>query len=245
MAEGGPIEEVVEALGDPRARPDVDWVMDLTGRPEAEVRTVLGELGGYRDLEESVRRTLRSGGRESYAQICAPFELYALVRLLAPEQIVETGVSSGISSMHFLLGIRRNQRGTLHSVDLPTAQRAAVAEPDESPVAIPPGRASGWAVPPELRPGWDLRLGSTQDRLPPLLRELDRVDLFLHDDLHTEEHLTWELELLRPKLRPGSVVLADNTDWTGHAIDRFASRYGVPVRTKRGRDLKGFRVPAP
>ncbi|HUI38631.1 MAG TPA: class I SAM-dependent methyltransferase, partial [Thermoplasmata archaeon] len=183
-------------------------------------------------------------GRSFYAQIRAPFELYALARLLRPAHVVETGVSSGVSSAHFLLALSENRYGRLHSIDLPVHQEGPVLRPGESEVSLPPERSPGWAVPAELAKGWDLRIGPAQKLLPRLLRELPKVDLFLHDDLHTPAHLTFELETLRAKLAPGAVALADNTRWTGTAFDRFARSLGVPVRRRRRSDLVGLRVEA-
>jgi hypothetical protein len=166
-----------------------------------------------------------------------------MVRLLRPDHIVETGVSSGVSSAHFLLALARNRHGRLHSIDWPTFQRGATLGEHESPVCIPPGRSSGWAMPERLRPGWDLRVGRSQELLPPLIDELPTVGLFLHDDLHTPKHLAFELRTIRSKLTSGAVVLADNTSWTGAAFPEFAKELGVPwVRRGRG-DLVGLRTP--
>lgn len=232
-----------EALGDRRARPNLEWLSRLLGEPVGTVARPLRELGPITPLEEKVRTTHRSEGRSFYAQFRAPLELYALTRLLKPRHIVETGVSSGVSSMHFLLGLRANRRGKLHSIDFPLFQRGPVFDAQDSPVSIPPGRASGWAIPRTVIRGWDLRLGKSQRLLPELVAELPQVDLFLHDSHHTPEHLTFELDTVRPKLSPGAVVLADNTAWTGDAFPRFARKLGVrPVR--RGRtDLVGLRMP--
>jgi len=240
-----PVARLVRALGDRRAAPDYRWVSALSGRPLGEVRRVLRELAVHLAVEEGIRAAHRTGGRRFYAQICAPFELYALVRLARPLVVVETGVSSGVSSAHFLLGLADNGSGTLHSVDLPSRQKGPELAPRESTVSIPPGRSPGWVVPEALKAAWDLRLGPSQEVLPSLLKDLPRIDLFLHDDLHTPSHLAFELELLRPMLRPGSIVLADNTNWTGKAFDRFARSIGAVVVRRRGSDLVGLRVPGP
>jgi hypothetical protein len=239
-----PVGRLVAALGDRRAAPDYRWVSALTGVPVEKVRWALRGLEAHAALEAAIRRTHLEGGREFYAQICAPFELYTLVRLARPSFIVETGVSSGVSSVHFLLGLSDNGTGELHSIDLPVRQKGPKLARGESKVGLPPGRSTGWAVPPGLRAGWDLRLGPSQELLPELVGELPRVDLFLHDDLHTPTHLRFELELLRPKLRPGAIVLADNTNWTGAAFDRFARSMGAKVVRRRGSDLVGLRIPA-
>jgi Methyltransferase domain len=233
----------VTALGDRRARPNLEWLSQLTGLPERVVARPLAELGSMVSLETAVRAAHRAEGRSFYAQFRAPFELYALTRLLRPHHVIETGVSSGVSSMHFLLGLRRNRAGTLHSIDLPLHQRGATLRKDEPPVALPPGRSTGWAIPGGVRDGWDLHLGPSQVLLPGLVRQLPRVDLFLHDSYHSPRHLTFELEAVLPKLSPGAIVLADNTEWTGDAFPDFARRIGVPVARRGRSDLVGLRMP--
>ncbi len=244
MTPGKGAERAFRALGDPRSRPNRRWLDGLLGSSDREgTDDLLDELGACLDVEREIRRRHREAGRPTYAQFRAPFELYALVRRLRPEHVVETGVSSGVSSAHFLLALQKNGRGTLHSIDRPTLQRGRRFTARDSPVALPPGRATGWAVPDGLRADWDLRIGPSQRLLPELVRELPTVGLFLHDSLHTAGHLTFELETVRPKLSPGAVVLADNTVWTGRAFPRFARSLEVPV-VRRGRtDLVGLRVP--
>jgi predicted O-methyltransferase YrrM len=238
-----PGDRALRALGDPRARPNVSWIRALTGTSSTAIRAALREIDGRATLEASIRARHREGGRPSYAQIRAPFDLYAMARLLRPGHVVETGVSSGVSSAHFQMALRRNRRGWLHSIDLPTRQRGAVLGRRESPVSLPPGFGTGWAMPAPLRTGWDLRIGPSQELLPRLVDELPSVDLFLHDSLHTPAHLAFELETIRPKLTRGSIVLADNTVWTGASFPRFAASLGVPVRRRGRSDLVGLRVP--
>ena len=238
------VQRAHRALGDRRASPNLPWVAALTGANRRQIAEVLTELERLLPLEEEIRHRHLAAGRPTYAQIRAPFELYCIVRLLRPEHIIETGVSSGVSSAHFLAALRRNHRGRLHSIDLPTRQRGARLRANEPSTALPPGCESGWAVPEPLRERWDLRIGPAQELLPPLLRELPSVGLFLHDDLHTPAHLTFELDAVRPKLTPSAVVLADNTAWTGEAFPRFARTVGTRV-IRRGRgDLVGTRMPA-
>jgi cephalosporin hydroxylase len=237
------VERARKALGDRRASVRYDWLQKLTGASWERISETLAEAEEFVPYEERIRREHRAAGRLVYAQFRAPFELYALVRLTEPDHIIETGVSSGVSSAHFLLGIRRNRRGTLHSIDLPLRQRGERLSPREPHVAIPPGRSSGWAIPPDLRDGWDLRLGPSERLLPALVEELPSVGLFLHDSRHTAHHLTFELTTIEPKLVPGAVVLADNTVWTGSAFPRFARKVGAPVRRRGRSDLVGLRVP--
>jgi hypothetical protein len=231
-----------KALGDPRSTLNLRWLRTLSGAPVDQILGVLAELDELVPVEQEMRRRQVAGGRPGYAQIRAPFELYAFVRLLRPNHVVETGVSSGVSSAHFLLALERNKSGTLHSIDLPTHQRGPVLQSDESPVSLPPGLSTGWAIP--FRSSrWDLRRGDSRELLPRLVEELPSVDLFLHDDLHTPEQLAFELATVRPKLSPGAPVLADNTKWTGEAFPRFANEVGGRVSRRGAEDLVGFRFP--
>jgi hypothetical protein len=239
------ITRAATALGDSRAMPDLAWLAELLPDGAEGVESALAEVGDLEPVERTIRVRHLSGGREFYAQFRAPFELYALVRVLRPEHVIETGVSSGVSSAHLLLALERNGRGTLHSIDNPVQQLGPSLEEKESPVALPPGRHPGWAVPEELTHHWDLRIGRSEEELPPLVRQLPSIGLFLHDSLHTPAHLTFELTTVRPKLVPGAVVLADNTEWTGRAFERFATSVGAPVFHRGGSDLVGLRVPSP
>lgn len=235
----------VRELGDPRARPNLTWLSDLLGIPSDQLDRWTQEIPGLAPLERALRVAHAAGGRRYYAQFRAPFELYVLTRALRPKHVVETGVSSGISSVHFLAALRRNRNGTLHSIDRPQVQAGPTLRPGEPAVSVPPGRSSGWAIPEVYRNGWDLRLGPSEKLLPPLVRGISSVDLFLHDSLHTPSHLTFELETIRPKLHSGSIVLADNTQWTGHSFERFARSLKARVRRRGSSDLVGLRVPEP
>jgi Methyltransferase domain len=239
------IAETVRALGDSRARPNRVWLSGLLGMSKKQLDPLLSELPSLEPLERSLREAHEAGGRTFYAQFRAPFELYMMTRAVRPEHIVETGVSSGVSSAHFLIALRKNQGGTLHSVDRPLVQEGPTLKRGESGVSVPPGRSSGWAIPEPYLAGWDLRLGLSQEMLSPLVQGLPTVDIFLHDSLHTPTHLTFELETIRPKLHPGSIVMADNTMWTGQAFPRFARSLGAKVWRRGISDLVGLRVPEP
>ena len=104
----------------------------------------------FRHLME---RNLAEGGRSSYIQICAPFELRTLVTITRPKHVVEVGVSAGVSSAYFLHALESNGKGVLHSIDLPEKEIENIPRPKVSWV-LPPGKKSGWAVPQSLKKNW-------------------------------------------------------------------------------------------
>ncbi|MGI0018460.1 MAG: class I SAM-dependent methyltransferase [Nitrosotalea sp.] len=144
-------------------------------------------------------------------------ELYVLVRALKPRVIVETGVASGVSSAHILLALAANGAGALHSIDLPNTQQGSL---------LPPGRASGWAVPDDLRIRWKLYLGDARELLPAVLGALEHVDVFLHDSDHSYEHMSFEFEQALPKLAHGGLLLSDDTHLHA-AWDDFCATHGL------------------
>ena len=146
--------------------------------------------------------------------------LYAVVRALRPEVVVETGVGSGVSSTFFLSAMERNGTGRLYSVDLPL--------PEER--LLPEGERTGWMVPDRLRERWELTLGDSRQELPALFERVGDVDGFFHDSDHSFDHMTWEFTMAHPHVRPGGVVLSD--DITSNAAwAEFAS--GHPGRSAR------------
>ncbi len=127
--------------------------------------------------------------------------LWCLVCHLQAAQVVETGVAHGLSSRMMLEALARTGDGRLSSIDLPA-------------MTILERRAEvGVAVPDGLRDRWTYLEGSSRRRLPGLLRRLARVDLFVHDSLHSTRNVRWELTSAWRALRPGGVVVVDDVDF--------------------------------
>ena len=146
---------------------------------------------------------------------------YAAVRALTPQTVVETGVASGVSSAYLLLALARNQKGTLHSVDLSDASY------------LPAGQEPGWIVPDWLRTRWRLHMGDVAAVLPSLLRDLGEVDIFIHDSRHTYDHMKFEFELAYPHIRRGGLLLADDALWNSafrDVVETTRSRASVVIR---------------
>ncbi len=226
-----------------RARPEPRWVAELTGVSQAKATDVLEEMNENLALEKTIHNTLQETGQTYYAQFPAPIELYAIARILRPDHIVESGVSSGISSAHFLMALKKNRKGTLHSIDYPTYSSTPKRTRGEISWTIPYGKDSGWAIPTSLRKRWDLHKGRSEDLLQGLLKKLSTVNIFCHDSPWTTKHLEYELKTVQPHLRSGSVVVADNSAWNPRAVAKLAASFSTRVVPRRGSDLIGIRVP--
>jgi predicted O-methyltransferase YrrM len=126
--------------------------------------------------------------------------LWRLVRCLQPATVIETGVARGFTSRFILEALERNGHGYLWSIDLP-------------PMLHPDLHAQvGIAVPAELRSRWSYVRGSSRRRLPALLRRVGSVDLFIHDSLHSERNVSFELDHVWKALRPGGAMIVDDID---------------------------------
>jgi|SRR5580658_4866995 hypothetical protein len=225
--------------------PDVAWVAALAGVSLGRAKSAVEEAQGERALFRHLDRMHREGGRESFIEIDAPLELYALVRLLRPAHTVEVGVSSGVSSAYLLKALDRVGAGTLHSVDLPKTEKP---RPDgvrsRNPSwAIPPGRSSGWAVPFPLRKRWDLRLGDKREVVPLLADELPRVGLFVYDVPHNEADAAREFAALDRRMAKSAVVIADHGPGGGMCapLGRWAVKRAAPPLRRTDLGLYGFR----
>jgi predicted O-methyltransferase YrrM len=178
--------------------------------PSATVAEVIDVQKWVRARLATAYPTGRSEGGAGYPGPKAKDALlYLLVRATRPDFVVETGVDQGVSSTFFLEAMRRNDRGTLLSID--------IGAPTET------GRPVGWVVPPELRRRWELRLGPAERLLP----EVDgSPDVFLHDSLHSYDHMTFEFGWADERLAPGALLVSDDIDLNGAYADFLRGRRG-------------------
>ena len=157
------------------------------------------------EVEGDTRRFLKSIHREDpssrrwaadslLARCC-----YLACRLLEPAVVIETGVAYGVSSAFILRALEENNRGVLHSMDLPPLRRGYE-------------RYWGMAVNGALRGRWILHRGASARGLPGLLEDLETVDLFVHDSLHTYRNMRREFEALWPSLQTGGALVADDVE---------------------------------
>ena len=80
--------------------------------------------------------------------------LGALCLAVTPDVFIETGVLHGLTSGVILSALRRNARGRLHSIDLPSPYGEPPANQDGFTDTLPPGMGPGWAVAASYRDRW-------------------------------------------------------------------------------------------
>lgn len=232
------LSRLVEALGS-RSRPDTSWISKVTSCTGDQVERAVAEVASHYEAVQELIENIRRTGRSYYAQFPAPVDLFALVRLTRPRTLIESGVASGVSSAFLLLGIKTNSRGVLHSMDFPVHR---TKRKGNASWAIPEGLTSGWAIPMKLRKGWDLREGRSEDLLKPLLKEVGTLDFYCHDSPVDVKHFEFEMNAMKEHLVPGSLVVADNTDW--EIFEETARSMGAKAIQRKHSSLAAFRVPS-
>jgi hypothetical protein len=143
-----------------------------------------GTFGGWDDGDPALSRAV-----------------YCLSRHLRPRKVLETGVARGVSTRFILEALERNGAGALFSIDLPPLIDSQL----ESEVAL--------VVPDDLRGRWTYVKGSSRRRLREVLGRLEAVDFFLHDSMHTERNVRFELDHVWPVLSGHGGMVVDDVDY--------------------------------
>jgi hypothetical protein len=128
--------------------------------------------------------------------------IWCLARHLRPNKVVETGVAHGMTSRFILEALARSGEGKLWSIDLP-------------PLTSTLQKQVGMAVGGRYADRWSYIKGSSRLRLPGLLSRLGQIDLFIHDSLHSERNVRFEVDRAWTALRPGGALVVDDIDANG------------------------------
>jgi hypothetical protein len=198
---------------------DSEWENALHRRLDMSSESV---VEGFWPLWSTVVATLRAQG-----MAVGPFSFYewndgdagfvraiwCLIRHLRPANVVETGVAHGMTSRFILEALETIGAGKLWSIDLPplnpmTRQEVGVAVRQ---TGVPVDR-------------WTYIAGTSRRRLPALLARLGRIDLFIHDSLHSNRNVMFELEYAWRYLSAGGVMVVDDID-ANHAFDMFTKAH--------------------
>ncbi len=195
---GGPAEAMSTLVG---SRPAV--VAEYMETPS--LRRLLAELETY-----AIPTQARELGGAAFLEAC-----YALVRVLQPEAVLETGVAHGYSTAAILQALEDNGRGSLYSVDLPMFRRGVVAH-------------TGGAVPQRLKDSgrWRLLVGPDRRVLPRLLNRVGAFDVFFYDSDKSYDGMLRTWRLAWPHMRRGAVLMVDDVQEHDAFLD-FADANGL------------------
>lgn len=123
--------------------------------------------------------------------------LYSLCLVSKPSLILETGVANGFSSSYILSALEKNQKGRLISID-------HLVRSDQTKERV------GMAIPNNLKKRHSLILGNSIKELKKLLNEQTKIDIFLHDSLHTYTNMMKEYKIVWPFISENGFLLSDD-----------------------------------
>jgi hypothetical protein len=149
-----------------------------------------GAFGGWDDADPAFARAV-----------------WSLTVHLRTKKVVETGVGRGVTTRVILEALQRRQAGRLWSIDRPPLDPLLHQE-------------IGAAVPMSLRERWTLLRGTSRRVLPGLLSRIAPIDLFVHDSLHTERNLRFELTRAWASMGGVGALAADDVE-RNSAFQRF------------------------
>lgn len=156
----------------------------------------------------------------------------ALILLIKPDTVVETGVAYGASSAMILEAMEINEKGRLYSIDLPTIRKEKnlmhyyiknYKLKDDDITAVTERKPTGWFIPKHLHYRWELILGNSLIEIPKLLKNLKYIDIFHHDSLHLYEHMIKEFNFVWPKIKRAGYIMSHDIFTRNHsAFSDFA-----------------------
>lgn len=215
----------------PEAAPYGAVLTLFTGATQEHVKSASKELqGNHRFFWELNASFFARRSRRCQFSPKSEF-LYLAVRLQRPTLMVETGVFDGISSSFILQAMEDNGAGSLISIDLPASGSIAESTDGMRESVLPDACRPGWLIPEYLRHRHRLELGDSRKILPDILKGQPAIDIFMHDSLHSAEHMKFEYETAWSHLKTGALLLSDDAMWTPafHTFSRFHRRSYVLV----------------
>ncbi len=188
-----------------------------TGRLAHVLKTSDAEIKGYFDestqyWNEIQEKLTKHGAKERMGPERLQI-LYACIRSLKPNIMVETGVAGGSTSYMILSAMQKNGKGDLTSIDI------------DNPIWHDHQNYQvGWLVTEELRKNWNLVIEDSKKELPVLVKSLKQIDIFFHDSDHSYEHMMFEFNTVWPFLSSDKIILADDINLNSSFV-KFSSQH--------------------
>lgn len=210
----------VNILSDPALQAHIDALQAQSVAQEAETLRYFGERAKKGDLSwdslDADANTFMADKLVALEPIKAEF-CAMLVRALRATRVVEVGTSFGVSTLYLADAVRANGGGVVIGAEY---------EPAKAAQARANFAAAGVA---DLI---DLREGDLRETLKVIEGPVD----FVLMDIWTEMARP-AIELIGPHLRPGALVVADNTTQFRHAYRHFFDYVADPKHGLRAMTL--------
>ena len=175
---------------------------DMTGRPFPLIQSYFHELDSDQQLRAHLHARHDASPDRVFADrdplYCRRVGWYAVVRLLKPRVVVETGVDKGMGTCVLAAALLRNRA---------EGHPGRVFGTDINP-------AAGYLLSGVYREVAEILYG---DSLASLAAFSEPIDVFINDSDHSAEYEAREYAAIERLLTPSSVILADNA----HVTDKL------------------------
>jgi hypothetical protein len=159
------------------------------------VQGYIGEILNDDDLKSHMINLTKSGPYRSYADLRCDFGRragwYALVRILKPNVVVETGVDKGFGSVVLCAALLRNGHGSYYGTDI--------------------NPSSGYLLQGKYAAVGKILYG---DSIESLKAFAQKIDLFINDSDHSADYEMREYEAIAATLSKNAIVIGDNAHVT-------------------------------
>ena len=166
------------------------FVAVVTGREVTEILGYFEELEGDDSLRGTIVASIDSSDRSRLTDREIRWHKrlgwYAVVRALKPVHVVETGTDKGLGAMVLAAALDKNGDGRVTTIDVNPGSGSLIS-----------GQYSHYID--------RYHLDSIE-----ALKNVDSVDLFIHDSLHTRDHEMAEYLTVCTRLTRSAIVLTDN-----------------------------------
>lgn len=154
--------------------------------------------------------------------------VWCAIRHMRPKRVLETGVARGVTSALILGAMSKpgSVGGHLWSIDLPPVMPGWHAQ-------------SKALVDDSLCSSWTYIRGSSRRVMRDTCAEMQTIDVFIHDSLHTRMTMNYEFNLAWTTMHSGSLLISDDVEGNAAFMD-FVRSHGVvkwfiaPHEQKRG-----------
>ena len=172
----------------------------------------------FSELENHLNRFIEIQSNKKYPSTENPYPvnfgldtmicrfLFSICVKNKPEIVIETGVANGFSSSYFLLAMNQNQKGKLISID-------DIVRPWQTKEKI------GRAIPDQLKYRHTLIVGDSKIELKKLVKNLDEIDIMMHDSSHTYQHMMNEFKIVWPHIKKNGLLLSDDVSQNDAFLD--------------------------
>jgi len=132
--------------------------------------------------------------------------LFSICYFSQPELIIETGVAYGFSSSYILLALNLLKKGKLISIDV-------LLRKEHKPEKF------GIAIPTELKERQQLIIGKSTEELKKILQGDIKIDIFMHDSLHTYKYMMEEFQIAWPFIKKHGFLVSDDVSDNNAFLD--------------------------